>query len=269
MATNKKNEPEGDAGRTVSRSGERSDSPILSRRSLLSWLGSATVLSLTSGLLSACETEFGRPALNSSRTPKNAKRGSGAFAFSPSPEEGTLYDTWWGNTVDKQDLSQILAAWELKVDGLVENPISLSFSELLALPRQDQTTDFHCVEGWSVLDVPWNGVHIDRLIERVRPTNDATHLTIRCVGDVYTESLPLAVAREHFSLLAYGIDGKTMPLTHGFPLRVVVPRLYGYKNAKWVKQLEFTNASIDGYWEQRGYPTDAPVKAAILRAGKY
>jgi len=155
------------------------------------------------------------------------------------------------------------------VSGLVEEPLTLSYAKIVALPRQDQVTDFHCVEGWSVLDVPWNGVHIDRIIELVRPTSEATHITLRCFSDVYTESLPLAVAREPRSLLAYGIDGNTMPLTHGFPLRMVVPRQYGYKNAKWVKEIEFTNAPIDGYWEQRGYSNDAPVKAARLRVGKY
>lgn len=240
-----------------------------SRRSLLSWLGNATVLALTADLLAACGGQSTRSTSSAGGGPTRSTPPSGAFAFAPSPVEGAIYDRWWGNTVDPQDLAQILASWQLTVSGLVAEPRTLSFAQMLALPRQDQVTDFHCVEGWSVLDVPWNGLHFDPLIDLVRPTAEATHVTFRCVGDIYTESLPLAVLREPRSLLAYGIAGGTLPLTHGFPLRLVVPRLYGYKNAKWVREIEFTNAAIEGYWEQRGYPNDAPVRASRLREGKY
>jgi DMSO/TMAO reductase YedYZ molybdopterin-dependent catalytic subunit len=241
-----------------------------SRRSLLSWLGNATVLALTADLVAACAPETTTSGISRSRETNTATpAGSGTFTFAPSPEEGAIYDQWWGNTVDRQNLEYILSSWQLNVSGLVEEAITLSFAEMLALPRQDQVTDFHCVEGWSVYDVPWNGFHIDRLIDLVRPTSEATHITLRSVGDIYTESVPLTVAREPRTLFAYGIGGGTLPLTHGFPLRLVLPRMYGYKNAKWVKQIEFTNAGSDGYWEQRGYPSDAPVKASRLRAGKY
>jgi DMSO/TMAO reductase YedYZ molybdopterin-dependent catalytic subunit len=189
--------------------------------------------------------------------------------FEPSPVEGEIYTNWRGNTVDPQDLTNILASWSLTVDGLVAQPIVLSFAELMQLRRQDQVTDFHCVEGWSVLDVPWNGVHIDTLIELVQPDPAATHVTFHCVGDVYSESLPLDVARERYTLLAYGIGGNTLPLTHGFPLRLVVPRLYGYKSAKWVNRISFTNEAEQGYWVQRGYPYEAEVPASRLREGKY
>lgn len=245
------------------------DTATLSRRTLLSWLGNATVVALTAEVLTACGAESPQSNMNTRRQPRLTTPGSANFEFSPPPEEGELYKTWWGNTVDEQDLQKILATWTLKISGLVEKPLTLSFAQLLALPRQNQITDFHCVEGWSVFDVPWNGVHIDNIIELVRPTSEASHLTLRCFSDVYTESLPLAVAREPRSLLAYGIDEMSLPLTHGFPLRMVVPRQYGYKNAKWVKEIEFTNAPIDGYWEQRSYPNDAPVRANKLREGKY
>lgn len=240
----------------------------ISRRSLLSWLGNAAVLALTADLLASCGGGPPQPLSNSGGSTGNAPS-AGGFAFAPAPVEGAIYDRWWGNTVDRQNIGDILASWQLSVTGLVEQPLTLSFADMLALPRQDQVTDFHCVEGWSVLDVPWNGVHFDPLIELVRPAAQATHVTFRCVRDIYSESLPLAVAREPRTLLAYGIGGGTLPLTHGFPLRVVIPRMYGYKGPKWVNQIEFTNAAIDGYWEQRGYPSDAPVSASRLREGKF
>ena len=241
----------------------------LSRRSLLSWLGNAAVIALGTNVLASCAAEQSGATSTGKRQPKQSNPNPGTFAFAPSEDNTPIYEKWWGNTVDVQDLEKILATWQLRVDGLVETPVTLSFADLRDLPRQDQITDFHCVEGWSVFDVPWSGFHIDKLIEMVKPTSKATHITLRCFGDIYTESLPLTVAREPRSMLAYGIDGNTLPLTHGFPLRMVVPRMYGYKNAKWVKQIEFTNASVDGYWEQRGYSSDAPVIAARLRTGKY
>jgi len=229
-----------------------------SRRSLLKWLGNASVFALTADFLSAC-------AESNNATPDPVEK----YPFSPSPVQGPIYDKWWGNTVDSQNLEQIIASWQLKVSGLVDTPITLSFSDILALTRQSQVTDFHCVEGWSVYDVPWNGFHIDNLIDLVGPTSEATHINLRCFRDIYTESIPISVAREPRTMFAYGIDGSTLPLTHGFPLRLVVPRLFGYKNAKWVKEIEFTNAPLIGYWEPYGYSDVAEVPASRLREGKY
>lgn len=240
----------------------------LSRRDLLSWIGNATVLGLAPELLCACD---GVTAAVEPRTAGVAGAGNAtpSFPFEPSPAVGAIYDAWRGNTVDPQDVRALIASWTLTVEGLVERTMTLSFSDLLALPRRDQISDYHCVEGWSVRDVPWNGLHIDQLSDLVRPTADATHITFRCVGEVYRESLPIQVAREPGTLLAYGIAGNTLPLTHGFPLRLVVPRMFAYKSAKWVNRIAFANAEETGYWEQRGYPADAEVPASRLREGKY
>ena len=145
----------------------------------------------------------------------------------------------------------------------------LSFAELVSLPRQDQITDFHCVEGWSVHDVPWNGIHLSEIVSRVRPHSTATHITFHTIGGRYNESLPLTVALEERTLLAYGIAGATIPLKHGFPLRIVIPRLLGYKNAKYVHRLEFTDEPIEGFWVAAGYPYDGEVPPQRLRDGKY
>ena len=103
-------------------------------------------------------------------------------------------------------------------------------------------TDFHCVEGWSVYDVQWNGVHLQRLFDLVQPTAAATYVTFHTLGDIYNESLKLDVALEPRTILGYGVGGNTLPVEHGFPLRVVIPRLLGYKNAKYIERIELTDA---------------------------
>jgi len=250
-----------DSGKHCDTSGSQGEIESPTRRSLLKWLGNASVFALTADFIAACSE-------SNNATPDTAN-GAENFPFSPSPVQGPLYDKWWGNTVDAQDVKQIIETWQLKVSGLVEAPTTLSFSDILAFTQQNQITDFHCVEGWSVYDVPWNGFHIDNLIDLVRPTSEATHINLRCVRDIYTESIPLSVALEPRTLFAYGIGDSTMPLTHGFPLRLVVPRLFGYKNAKWVKEIEFTNAPLTGYWEPYGYSAVAEVPPERLREGKY
>jgi DMSO/TMAO reductase YedYZ molybdopterin-dependent catalytic subunit len=139
----------------------------------------------------------------------------------------------------------------------------------LALPRTDQVKDFHCVEGWSVDDVPWNGVVLSDILQRSRPTKKATHVNIRTVGGRYNDSLPLPVAMEPSTMLAYGVAGSTLPLDHGFPLRVVVPRLFGYKNAKYLERLELADKPLIGYWVAAGYDLAGLVPQNRLRSGHY
>jgi DMSO/TMAO reductase YedYZ molybdopterin-dependent catalytic subunit len=247
----------------------------ISRRSLLEWLGKATVLGLGGELLAACghsqafdpvsgEKYDGGLGAQKVREPTDA-----GFALYPGNTDTPLFEKWPERTVDSQELSNILKSWTLRVDGLTEAPRSLSFSDILSLPRQDQVTDFHCVEGWSVHDVPWNGLHFSELFKRVVPSPKATHLTLYSVGDVYLESIPIEVAAESKTILAYGIDGSTIPLAHGFPLRLVVPRMLAYKNAKYIYRIELTDKPIDGYWVKRGYPYEGKVPESRLREGKY
>lgn len=120
-----------------------------------------------------------------------------------------------------------------------------------------------------MLDVPWNGVHLSSLLGLVGARPAATHVTFHTVGGQYNESLPLDVALEPRTLLAYGAGGNTLPLEHGFPLRAVIPRLLGYKNAKYVHRIELTDRPVEGFWVQAGYPYDGLVPASRLRPGKY
>lgn len=250
-------------------------SPVtVTRRTVLEWLGTGTVLALGSDLLSACSPSAADPSTEGepptdAGAPDAAPPGPAGFAFSPGPGEGGVFVGWGQRTVDPQELSAILATWSLRVDGLVARPLTLSFADLCAMNRQDQVTDFHCVEGWSVYDVPWSGVLLSDLLTSAGPTAAATHVLFHTVGEIYNDSLPLDVAREPRSLLAYGIAGATLPLAHGFPARVVVPRLLGYKNAKYVERIELANAPVEGFWVRYGYPYAGEVPSGRLREGKY
>lgn len=234
---------------------------LVSRRTLLEWLGKGAVLSLASASLASCVAHRGRPS--------GATQGVPGLNFAPGPSSDAIFANWLENTVDPQELPPILANWTLSVDGLVASPQMLSFADLLALPPTNLVMDFHCVEGWTVQDVPWNGTHISQLVSLVSPQPAATYLTFHCIGNTYSESLPLAVALEPHTFLGYGVGGNTLPLAHGFPVRLVIPRLYGYKNAKYLARIEFTDQPETGFWEGYGYSYDANVPPALLRDGKY
>jgi len=147
-------------------------------------------------------------------------------------------------------------SWDLRVEGEVREPRRFTYQELRALPAVIDTSDFHCVEGWSLLDCAWEGVRFSDLCDLVSPTERARFVTIGCERD-YTTSLPLPDMLEPDVLLAWGLDGRDLTPEHGFPLRLVVPRKYAYKAAKWVRWIRFTAEQELGYWEARGYSNSA------------
>jgi len=259
--------------------------PEATRRTFLQWVGTGTVLTLAQAASCAGPPHLhGRPLTDTGKDSGTdadavtdadaggdaADAGRPDYPFTPgSTAEGTVFQRWPERTVDPQDLERILQGWRLTVDGLVESPRVFRFDELVDLSRLNQVMDFHCVEGWSILDVPWNGLHLSTLWNLVHPTAEATHVTFHTIGGTYNESLPLPIATEPHTLLAYGIAGSTIPLKHGFPLRLVVPRLLAYKSPKYVERIELTNGPVQGFWVQRGYSYDGPVPESRLREGKY
>ena len=146
--------------------------------------------------------------------------------------------------------------WDFTVEGLVGNPVRLTYEEFLKLPKMVSVSDFHCVTGWSRLDNRWEGVAFKTVFDLVKPLKEARFVTVVAEGD-YTTSLPLEDLLEDDVLLAYGLDGKPLEPMHGGPLRLVVPRKYAYKSAKWVRRLRFTGEQELGYWEKRGYSNTA------------
>jgi DMSO/TMAO reductase YedYZ molybdopterin-dependent catalytic subunit len=149
--------------------------------------------------------------------------------------------------------------WRLQVGGLVDQEISLSHRELLALPRVTQVSDFHCVTGWTVKNVRWTGVRITDIFAKVKPTPQANALQFVSAEKPYLDYLTMEQALLHDVMLAYEMDGKPLAREHGAPVRLVIPEMYGYKNVKWLNQINLVPEAQPGYWEYLGYDRDAWV----------
>lgn len=142
--------------------------------------------------------------------------------------------------------------WDFRVIGMLERPLRLTWEEFRALPKSAQVSDFHCVTTWSRYDNRWEGVKTRDLIARVALKPDARHVFVHCDGG-YTTNLALEEFLADDAMLAWSHDGKDLHPDHGWPLRLVVPRLYGWKSAKWVRAIEFAINDCRGFWEVRGY----------------
>jgi DMSO/TMAO reductase YedYZ molybdopterin-dependent catalytic subunit len=149
-----------------------------------------------------------------------------------------------------------LDRWDLKVFGSVENDLALDYDQLRALPVKEVVADIHCVTGWSRLGDTWQGVAIQEILSRANPLAEATHVMAHCEYG-YATSLPLGVLDDRDVLLCYGWNGQDLSPEHGFPLRLLVPKRYFWKSAKWLRGLEFMARNRLGFWEQRGYHDEA------------
>jgi DMSO/TMAO reductase YedYZ molybdopterin-dependent catalytic subunit len=143
-------------------------------------------------------------------------------------------------------------SWRLTVRGLVSKNVELDYEELKALQNVEMTSDFHCVTGWSKLDNLWRGVQTKALLELAAPLSDATHVTVHAEYG-YTANLPLTVLSEDESMVVWSHNGSDLTPKHGYPLRLLVPRLYGWKSVKWVRSFEAMSDDRRGFWEVRGY----------------
>jgi DMSO/TMAO reductase YedYZ molybdopterin-dependent catalytic subunit len=142
--------------------------------------------------------------------------------------------------------------WDFRVMGLVEPPLRFNWQQFRELPVSRQCSDFHCVTTWSRYDNVWEGVKVGDLMTLVTLKPGARHVFVRCDGG-YTTNLPLKEFLDDDVMLAYRHDGKDLEPDHGWPLRLVVPKLYGWKSAKWVRSIEFCAEERRGFWEVRGY----------------
>jgi DMSO/TMAO reductase YedYZ molybdopterin-dependent catalytic subunit len=151
------------------------------------------------------------------------------------------------------------ATWRLKIGGLVEQPVSLTYEQLRALPRVDQVSTFHCVTGWTVNNVHWGGVRLGDVLAQARPHSSAHALEFVSMEVPYIDYLTVKQASLHDVMLAYEMDGKALPREHGAPVRLIIPEMYGYKNVKWLTGINLVPAAESGYWEQLGYDRNAWV----------
>lgn len=145
-----------------------------------------------------------------------------------------------------------LAKWRLEIAGEVDTPQSLSWSELLALPQTKATSDIHCVTSWSRFDNRWEGVSTRDLMAMIQVRASAQYVRLTCC-DGYTTNLAIEDFSREDVLLAHSWDGRRLSREHGAPVRLVVPHLYFWKSAKWLKSIAFLEADEPGYWENRGY----------------
>jgi DMSO/TMAO reductase YedYZ molybdopterin-dependent catalytic subunit len=153
--------------------------------------------------------------------------------------------------------------WTLEVGGLVENPVTLTWKDFLALPQAEDVSDFHCVTTWSRFDNHWKGVRFRTIAELVVPQPDVRHVLTTGYDHMpgtripYTTNVPLARAIEEDVLLVHTWQGEPLPREHGGPVRMITPKLYAWKGAKWIHRVDFLAQDQKGFWELRGYSNTA------------
>jgi DMSO/TMAO reductase YedYZ molybdopterin-dependent catalytic subunit len=145
-----------------------------------------------------------------------------------------------------------LARWRFSIRGGVEKPVTLSWEELLALPRQETACDIHCVTRWSRYDNVFEGVPVQSLLQRAGVLPEARFALVHAEQG-YTTNLPLTDLDRPANLLAFRHNGEPLTPEHGGPVRLLVPHLYFWKSAKWVTGFELLEEDYPGFWEQNGY----------------
>lgn len=148
------------------------------------------------------------------------------------------------------------ATWNFRISGLVAQPLDFTWQTFHELPTTTVTADMHCVTRWSKLDNTWEGVPFREILRRAEPSPQARFVLVHCDGD-YTENLPLAAVDDDDVLLATRHNGEPLTPQHGYPLRLVVPKRYAWKSAKWLRAVEFVAEDEPGFWERYGYHMNA------------
>ena len=146
--------------------------------------------------------------------------------------------------------------WRLRVFGLVEKELDLDWAAYKALPQITDISDFHCVTRWSQLDMDWQGVRVRDVLALAMPLANAKYATMHGY-DGYTTNLPLEALLDDDVLIAHSVLGQTLTKDHGGPVRMVVPKRYAWKGAKWLKAIELHEHDRRGFWEVRGYHNEA------------
>jgi DMSO/TMAO reductase YedYZ molybdopterin-dependent catalytic subunit len=222
----------------------RRGSPV-GRRVFLGMVGLGAV-----GIVAGSRIES---ALHSVVAPLQAHDPTGLSGLIPGGDQFQFY------TVTDGYPSESAARWQLNVDGMVERPLNLGYTDLQSLPATTLVRDFQCVTGWRVPGVHWQGVPLSVLLDEAGVKPGATALRFFSFDGVYTESLTLDQARRPDVIAAYSMLGRPVSTEHGGPVRLYVAPMYGYKSLKWLSRITVTNEVVPGYWEEQGYSVDGWV----------
>jgi DMSO/TMAO reductase YedYZ molybdopterin-dependent catalytic subunit len=149
-----------------------------------------------------------------------------------------------------------LPQWKLKIHGHVENPVELTWDAFMALPQFTDESDFHCVTTWSQYDMQFQGVSFFTLADLVRPKASASHVFFKSY-DGYSTNNPLDVCMDDDVMIAHSWNGQPLTKDHGGPARVIIPKRYAWKGAKFIREITFLDRDILGFWEVRGYSNSA------------
>ncbi len=161
-----------------------------------------------------------------------------------------------------------LETWRLWVRGLVERELTFSFEELSKMPQAKHVRSFHCVTGWSIADVEWEGISLKGLMEMAKPKPEAKWVMFHC-AEGYTAPVPLEDALVDDAIVAFKLSGKPLRVEQGYPARPFIPHLYGWKSAKWLTGIELIPEYVDGYWEMFNYHQRADVWEEERFKGKW
>lgn len=187
---------------------------------------------------------------------------SGAFFVSSRARAVAAFantlNPWHVRTIEGSPPEIDMDKFSLSITGLAENRQKFGYSQLLNMADNSYRQDFNCVEGWTVPDLTWEGISLNKLMAIARPFGSAEYINFYCYGDKYTESIPIDSVEEKY-ILALKVNGKALESRHGFPVRLFYPDRYGYKSAKWIKKIEFSDIKVPGYWTKRGYPYDGKI----------
>lgn len=146
--------------------------------------------------------------------------------------------------------------WQLELTGLCDSPRTLTYQQLLELPQTQDTSDFHCVTGWSQYDFKWQGVRFSDLAKLCKVSSEARFVSMESY-DQYTTNISLEDAMKSDVMIVHHVNGGPLLKEHGGPVRMITPQLWAWKGAKWIRKIEFLKVDRRGFWEVRGYSNSA------------
>ncbi len=148
------------------------------------------------------------------------------------------------------------ASWKIQIKGLCSKPVTLDFQQLQGIGEVTDQSDFHCVTGWSKLNMTWKGIRFSDLASFCGVSEKAKFVFIKGYDD-YSTNVSMAEAMKPDVMLVYEVDGQPLPYEHGGPVRMITPQLWAWKGTKWISSIEFLENDRRGFWEERGYSNSA------------